>query len=87
MPPLLLPILMKNHYLQLNLYCIMSHIHRVTAAICLHLAGCPREEIAWCLRGGDVQSVPVYLCDCFQDIGEQVKLTLTGALKTSDQLI
>ena len=77
----------ENHYLHLNLHCIMSHSHCVTAAVCLHLAGCPREEIAWRLRWGDVQSVPVYLRDCFQDIGEQVKLTLTGALKTSDQLI
>ena len=37
----------KNHYLCLNLHYIMSHSHCVTAAICLHLAGCPHEEIAW----------------------------------------
>ena len=77
----------KNHYLCLNLHCIISNSHRVTAAVGLHLAGCPREEIAWRLWWGDVQSVPVYLHNCFQDIGKQVKLTLTGALKTSDQLI
>ena len=77
----------ENHCLRLTLYCIMSHSHHMTTAICLHLTGCPRGEIAWRLWQGGIQSVPVCLRGCFQDIDEQVKLTLTGALKTSDQLI
>ena len=76
-----------EHYLCLHLHCIVPHSHRVTAAMCLHLAESPRDEIAWQLRWGDVRSVPVYLRDCFQDIRIQIQRTLFGALKTADQTI
>jgi len=71
-----------NHYLCLNVLRVVTHSHRVTAALCLKLAGESNEAIAWKLRW-HVGSVPTYLRDCFMNIGEQVTKTLTGALQTA----
>jgi hypothetical protein len=71
-----------KHYLRLHIHRLVPHSNRVTAAVCLKMGGAKDEEIAFCLRW-NVASVPTYLRECFQEVGQVMLNTLQGAFKTS----
>jgi hypothetical protein len=70
------------HQLRVNILCIVPHSNRITAAVALKLGGATDDEIAFRLRW-HISSVPTYLRECFQQVGEIVKTTLVGAHRTS----
>jgi hypothetical protein len=70
------------HQLRVNILCIVPHSNRITAAVSLKLGGATDEEIAFRLRW-HISSVPTYLRECFQQVGELVQTTLAGAHRTS----
>jgi hypothetical protein len=69
-----------NHYLRINRHLIVPHSNRVTAAVCLQKGGANNDEIAFRLRWLP-SSVPTYLRDCFQSIGDTLERTIQGAMK------
>jgi hypothetical protein len=71
-----------THYLRIHITRLVPHSNRVTAAVCLKLGGAKDEEIAFRLRW-HIASVPTYLRECFQDVGQIMTHTLQGAFKTS----
>jgi hypothetical protein len=70
------------HHLRVHILCIVPHSNRITAAVALKLGGAHDEEIAFRLRW-HISSVPTYLRECFQQVGDIVKTTLLGAYRTS----
>jgi hypothetical protein len=67
-----------DHYLRRNMKCIVAHSNRATAAVCLQQGGAQNDEIAFRLRWKP-GSVPTYLRDCFQAVGDILQQELTGA--------
>jgi hypothetical protein len=70
------------HYMRVNIQSIVPHSNRITAAVSLKLGGALDEEIAFRLRW-HISSVPTYLRECFQQVGDLIQTTLTGAYRTS----
>ena len=62
----------SNHYMRLHRHLIVPHSNRVTAAVCLQKGGAGNDEIAFKLRWHPT-SVPTYLRDCFQAVGDTLK--------------
>ena len=71
-----------THYLQVHILRLVPHLNRVTAAVCLHMGGAPLSDIAFRLRW-HIASVPTYLRECFQEVGQIMEQAITGAFKTS----
>jgi hypothetical protein len=69
------------HYLQIHICRLVPHSNRVTG-VCLKMGGAKDEEIAFRLQW-NVVSVPTYLWECIQEIGQVMLNTLQGAFKTS----
>jgi hypothetical protein len=69
-----------DHYLRRNIKCLVAHSNRVTAAVCLQQGGAKNDEIAFRLRWKP-GSVPTYLRDCFQAVGDILQQALTGAYR------
>jgi hypothetical protein len=69
-----------DHYLRRNMKCIVAHSNRATAAVCLQQGGAQNDEIAFRLRWKP-GSVPTYLRDCFQAVGDILQQELTGAYR------
>lgn len=69
-----------NHYMRRHRDRIVPHSNRVTAAVCLQQGGASNDEIAFKLRW-HLSSVPTYLRDCFQAIGDTLTKAVRGALK------
>ena len=61
-----------NHYLRINISRICPHSNRVPAAVCLQRAKATNDEIAFKLRWHPT-SVPTYLRDCFDEVGEALE--------------
>jgi hypothetical protein len=68
-----------SHYMRRHLLQIVPHSNRVTAAVCLKNGGANNDEIAFKLRWHPT-SVPTYLRDCFQAVGETMTQSIQGAL-------
>lgn len=68
----------KNHILHREVSSITCHSLRVTAAVCLMLAGEDIPTIAYKLRW-EPSSVPTYLRDCYQDVGTTLQSAIKGA--------
>jgi hypothetical protein len=71
-----------SHHLRVNILSIVPHSNRITAAVALKLGGASDEEIAFRLRW-HIYSIPTYLRECFQQVGNIVQTTLMGAYRTS----
>ena len=71
-----------SHYLWLHIHRLVPHSNRVTAAVCLKMGGATDEDIAFRLQW-KVASVPTYLRECFQEVGNIILKTLQGAFKTT----
>jgi hypothetical protein len=71
-----------QHYLRRHIDRLVPHSNRVTAAVCLKMGGATDEDIAFRLRW-NIASVPTYLRECFQEVGDIMSSTLQGAFKTS----
>jgi hypothetical protein len=68
-----------SHYMRIHELRIVAYSNRLTAACCLK-AGCASdEEIAFRLRW-QPGSVPTYLRECFQGIGDIMSQAIKGAL-------
>ena len=72
-----------NHYLRRRIHRLAAHSNRITAAVCLRLGGADIDEIAFRLRWNPA-SVPTYLRECWQGIGDILVKTLQGIYKTSN---
>ncbi|CAJ1935751.1 unnamed protein product [Cylindrotheca closterium] len=72
----------KNHYMQRNKHLIQPHSNRITAAVCLQRGGASNDDIAFKLRWSPT-SVPTYLRDCFQGVGDLLQKAITGVMKMS----
>lgn len=59
-----------NHYMRQNTSRIVPHSNRVTAAVALKQGNCTNDEIVYRLRWDVVTSVPTYLRECWQGIGD-----------------
>ncbi|MGH7974386.1 MAG: hypothetical protein ACREBR_02575 [bacterium] len=70
-----------QHYMRLNVNRIVSHSNRVTAAVALHNAGVPVEDITFRLRWNS-DAVSFYLRECFKNIGMLSASSLIGVLDT-----
>ena len=70
----------KAHYMQKNKKLVLPHSNRVTAAVCLQRGGANNDEIAFKLRWHP-SSVPTYLRDCFESVGDMLQRAVTGVLK------
>jgi hypothetical protein len=68
-----------SHYMRIHELHIVAHSNQVTAACCLKAGGASDEEIAFCLRW-QPGSVPTYLRECFQGIGDIMSQAIKGAL-------
>ena len=68
-----------KHYMRIHIKRILPHSNRVTAAVCLKQGGCSNDEIAFRLRWHPT-SVPTYLRECYQAVGQILQNTLMGAL-------
>ena len=71
-----------SHYLRLHIYRLVPHSNHVTAAVCLKMGGATDEDIAFRLCW-NVASVPTYLRECYQEVGNIMLKTLQGAFKTT----
>jgi hypothetical protein len=71
-----------KHYLRIHIGRLVPHSNRVTAAVCLQMGGASNDEIAFRLRW-KVGSVPTYLRECFQGVGNIMSSAIQGAFKTS----
>jgi hypothetical protein len=71
-----------THYLQVHIVRLVPHSNRVTAAVCLQMGGADIPDIAFRLRW-HVASVPTYLRECFQEVGQIMQQAIMGAFKTS----
>jgi hypothetical protein len=72
-----------QHYLRQRIKCLVTHSNRVTAAVVLQNGGCHSDEIAFRLRWKP-ESVPTYLRECFQGIGDIMQKALFGAIRASE---
>jgi hypothetical protein len=70
-----------QHHLLRNIKSLVAHSNRVTAAVCLQQGGASNDEIAFRLRW-QPGSVPIYLPDCFQAVGDTLQKTLVGAYRS-----
>jgi hypothetical protein len=70
-----------KHYMRIHELRIVAHSNRVTAACCLKAGGTTDEEIAFRLRW-QPGSVPTYLRECFQGIGDIMSQAIKGALRS-----
>ena len=70
-----------QHHLRRNIKSLVAHSNRVTAAVCLQQGGATNDEIAFRLRW-QPGSVPIYLRDCFQAVGDTLQKTLAGAYRS-----
>ena len=69
-----------KHYMRLHIKRIVPHSNRVTAAVCLQQGGASNDEIAFKLRW-HLTSVPTYLRDCFQAVGDTLAKSVQGVFK------
>ena len=67
-----------DHYLRLHIDSLMAHSFRVMAAVALHNAGVPVEDIAWRLRW-KTDSVKIYLRDCARTVEQLTFKAMAGA--------
>jgi hypothetical protein len=70
-----------QHQLRRNIKSLVAHSNRVTAAVCLQQGGASNDEIAFRLRWQPA-SVPIYLRDCFQAVGDTLQKALVGAYRS-----
>ena len=70
----------EKHYMRQHIHRVVPHSNRVTAAVCLQQGGAHNDEIAFRLRW-DVTSVPTYLRDCFQAVGNTLQKLICGMLR------
>ena len=68
------------HYMQKHKHLVLPHSNIVTAAVCLQRGGASNDKIAFKLRWHPT-SVPTYLRDCFQSIGDTLQKSVTGVMK------
>jgi hypothetical protein len=71
-----------NHYMRVHIMNIVPHSNCITAAVSLKLDGASDEDIVFRLRW-HVSSVPMYLRECFDQVGTIVLTTLAGAYRTA----
>jgi hypothetical protein len=64
-----------QHQLRRNIQSLVAHSNRVTAAVCLQQGGASNDKIAFRLRWQPA-SVPIYLRDCFQAVGDTLQKAL-----------
>jgi hypothetical protein len=70
-----------QHQLRRNIKSLVAHSNRVTAAVCLQQGGASNDEIAFRLRWRPA-SVPIYLRDCFQAVGDTLQKSIVGAYRS-----
>jgi hypothetical protein len=70
-----------QHQLRRNIKSLVAHSNRVTAAVCLQQGGASNDEIAFRLRWQPA-SVPIYLRDCLQAVGDTLQTALVGAYRS-----
>ena len=70
------------HYMRIHKHLVLPHSNRVTAAVCLQKGGASNDEIAFKLRWHPT-SVPTYLRDCFQAVGDLLQRSVSGVLQMS----
>lgn len=75
-----------NHYLRQHIHRLVTHSVRVTAAVCLQQGGLDDHEIAYKLRWA-VGSVPKYLRDCWQNVGQLMETTVNSILNQTTHSI
>jgi hypothetical protein len=70
-----------SHELRIKIHRIVAHSNRVTAAVCLQQGGATIDEIAFRLRW-QPGSVPTYLRECFQGVGDILQKAIVGIFKS-----
>jgi hypothetical protein len=70
------------HEMRIKIDRIVAHSNRVTAAVCLHQGGASIDEIAFRLRW-QPGSVPTYLRECFQGVGDILQKAIIGIFKSN----
>jgi hypothetical protein len=70
-----------QHHLRRNIKSLVAHSNCVTAAVCLQQGGASNDETAFRLRW-QPGSVPIYLRDCFQAVGDTLQKMLVGAYRS-----
>jgi hypothetical protein len=71
-----------SHELRLKIGSIVAHSNQVTAAVCLQQGGASIDEIAFRLRW-QPGSVPTYLRECFQGIGDVIQKAIIGIYRSA----
>jgi hypothetical protein len=72
-----------NHYIRVNILCLVPHLNRVTAAVCLQMGGATLSDIAFQLRW-HIASVPTYLRECSKRWERSWNKQSWGLLKQSN---
>jgi hypothetical protein len=70
------------HEMRVKIHRIVAHSNRVTAAVCLQQGGASIDEIAFRLRW-QPGSVPTYLRECYQGVGEILQKAIVGILQSN----